>query len=224
MCGRFTLATPPDQIAKLLDVADVPVFDARYNIAPTQDVPVCRQLDAGANRQIDMLRWGLVPFWADDLKIGNRMINARAETASSKPAYRAAFKRRRCLIPATGFYEWRKENGGKQPYIFKRDDGAPFALAGLWEHWTDEESGEVADTFTILTSEPNELVAPVHRRMPVVLRPDAFGFWLDPANEDVDALEEIIDPWSPEGFETYPVSRDLNSPRNDSPDLIEPLE
>lgn len=224
MCGRFTLATPPDQIAELFDVPEVPSVEARYNIAPTQDVPVCRQPGPGATRQIDLLRWGLVPFWADDLKIGNRMINARSETASSKPAYRTAFKRRRCLVPATGFFEWKKENGGKQPYLFRREDGAPFAFAGLWEHWSDDETGEVAETFTILTCAANELVAPVHKRMPVVLRPDDFGFWLDPSNDDVAALDELAGPWPPAGFEAYPVSRDVNSPRNDNATLVEPLE
>lgn len=224
MCGRFTLATSPNQIADLFDVPEVPSLEARYNIAPTQDVPVCRQLAPGTARQIDHLRWGLVPFWADNLKIGNRMINARSETAASKPAYRTAFKRRRCLIPATGFFEWKKEQGGKQPYLFRREDRAPFAFAGLWEHWSDEQSGEAAETFTILTCEANELVAPVHKRMPVVLRPEAFGFWLDPSNDDVAALDELAGAWPPADFVAHRVSRDLNSPRNDHPSLVEPID
>ncbi len=224
MCGRFTLATTPEQIATLLHLDEVPSVPARYNIAPTQRVPVCRVCAPGEARSLAELRWGLVPFWADDLKIGNRMINARSETASGKPAYRAAFKQRRCLIPATGFYEWKKQDGAKQPYLFRRKDAAPFAFAGLWERWSDSDSGEVVETFTILTCKPNELVAPVHNRMPVILARDDFEFWLDPANADVAALDELLGPCPADAFECYPVSRQVNSPVNDSPELVDPLE
>lgn len=221
MCGRFTLATSAEKIADLFGINEVPHLPARYNIAPTQDVPVCRAPQSAADRRVDDLRWGLVPFWADDLKIGNRMINARAETASAKPAYRAAFKRRRCLIPATGFYEWRKEEGGKQPYLFRSEDSSPFALAGLWERWSDDQTDEVVETFTILTCDANALVAPIHRRMPVVLGREHFEFWLDPGNEDVGALEALLDPPHLQSFEAVAVSRDVNSPSNDHPGLIE---
>jgi putative SOS response-associated peptidase YedK len=224
MCGRFTLATSSDEIARIFDVSDVPQFDARYNVAPTQNIPVCREVAPDRKRRVDELRWGLVPFWADDLKIGNRMINARSETASSKPAYRAAFKQRRCLVPATGFFEWKKENGQKQPYLFRRADTSPFAFAGLWESWTDKETSKTVDTFTILTCPPNELVAGVHNRMPVILAEDSYGFWLDPTNDDVSALEELLGPYDPAGFESVAVSRDVNNPRNDRPDLIDPVE
>jgi putative SOS response-associated peptidase YedK len=224
MCGRFTLATSSDEIARIFDVPQAPEFEARYNIAPTQDVPACRVLETGGQRQIDELRWGLVPFWADDLKIGNRMINARSETAASKPAYRAAFKRRRCLVPATGFLEWKKEGGHKQPYLFRKEDGSPFALAGLWERWSDSEAQETVETFTILTCDPNELVARVHNRMPVILPTDAYDFWLDPTNDDTSALEELLGPYDPAGFESVAVSRDINSPHNDRPELLDPID
>lgn len=224
MCGRFTLATPADQLANFFDVDQAPELEARYNIAPTQEVPVCRVLEHGESRRLDKLRWGLVPFWADDKKIGNRMINARSETASSKPAYRAAFKRRRCLIPADGFFEWRKENGGKQPYLFRKQNASLFAFAGLWEHWSDDESGEEIDSFTILTGPPNELVEPIHDRMPVILEQDHFDFWLDPANEDTDALEELLGPISPEDYECFAVSTEINNPANDRAEAIEPIE
>ncbi len=224
MCGRFTLATSPDQVGALFDVRQVPEFEPRYNIAPTQDVPICRVIDPHGERRVDALRWGLVPFWADDIKIGSRMINARSETASAKPAYRAAFKRRRCLVPTTGFYEWRSEDGGKQPYLFRREDRAPFALAGMWERWSGEEADGEVETFTIMTCDASELVAPVHKRMPVILEEQHFEFWLDPANQDKDALDELLGPYAGEGMEAIAVSRDVNSPSNDRPELIEPLE
>lgn len=224
MCGRFTLATTPEQVAKLFDLDSAPEFDRRYNIAPTQQVPVCGVRSEDAPRTIAELRWGLIPFWADDKGIGNRLINARSETAASKPAFRAAFKRRRCLIPATGFFEWRKEDGGKQPYLFRREDGAPFALAGLWEHWSDDDSDEEIDSFTILTCAPNEMVEPIHNRMPVILGAGDFDFWLDPANEDTDALQKMLGPFPFDDFECFAVSREINSPSNDRADLLEPLD
>ena len=221
MCGRFTLATSADEIADLFDVSDLPDLKPRYNIAPTQDVPVCRV--AEGRREVSELHWGLVPFWADDKKIGNRMINARGETAASKPAFRAAFKYRRCLIPADGFYEWKKEADGKQPYRIRRKDNAPFAFAGLWEQWSDEDNQKL-ESFTIITCDAADWVEDLHSRMPVILDRDNFGFWLDTNNEDYDALEELLVPYPRADLMTYePVSRDVNSPANDRAELIEPL-
>ncbi|MFW5967427.1 MAG: SOS response-associated peptidase [Persicimonas sp.] len=222
MCGRFTLATSPEEIARLFDLASAPDLQARYNIAPTQSVPVCRVLEDDNERRLDELRWGLVPFWADDPSIGNRMINARSETAASKPAYRVAFRRRRCLIPATGFYEWQKQDDGKQPYLFRRQDQKPFALAGLWESWSADDGAERLETFTILTRDADELVAPIHARMPVIATPSLFDVWLDPGNRQVEVLEELLEQPTPPGFESFAVGREVNNPRNDHPGLIEP--
>jgi putative SOS response-associated peptidase YedK len=222
MCGRFTLATSSDEIADLFDVSDLPEIKPRYNIAPTQDVPVCRVDDD--RRGVAELHWGLVPFWADEKKIGNRMINARGETVANKPAFRAAFKYRRCLIPADGFYEWKKEQGGKQPYRIRRKDDAPFAFAGLWEQWSDEDN-EKLESFTIITCDAADWISDLHGRMPVILERDHFDFWLDTENEDYDALEDLLVPYDRADLMTYePVSRDVNSPSNDRAELIEPLE
>ena len=223
MCGRFTLATSAEDIAKLFDLGDVPSLQARYNIAPTQDVPVCRMPDDD-DRRLDELHWGLVPFWADDKKIGNRMINARGETVADKPAFRAAFKYRRCLIPADGFYEWKKEGDSKQPYRIHRRDNAAFAFAGLWEQWSDEDNHKL-ESFTIITCDAADWLSDLHGRMPVILEPDHFDLWLDPASEDYEALDDLLVPYEREDLMTYDrVSRDVNSPANDRPDLIAPID
>ena len=224
MCGRFTLSTPADEIARLFDLSDVPTIEQRYNIAPTQDVPVCRLMgDEAPSRKLDELHWGLVPFWADDEKIGNRMINARGETVADKPAFRAAFKYRRCLIPADGFYEWKKEEGAKQPYLIKRRDQKPFAFAGLWEQWSDEDN-EKLESFTIITCEAADWLIDLHDRMPVIVPPDQFEFWLDTDNEDYDALEDLLEPWRRgDEMEFFPVSKEVNRPQNDRPEVVEPI-
>ena len=172
MCGRYTLTATPEQLAELLDLAQVSDFPPRFNVAPTQQVAAARVLIEGGGRQLDLLRWGLVPFWAKDLKFGSRMINARAETISSKPAFRAAFKRRRCLVLADGFYEWRRTPDGKQPYYITLEDGRPFAIAGLWERWTGGE-GEPVETCTLITTTPNALVEHGYFLVPVAGPGDA---------------------------------------------------
>ncbi|MFB6350991.1 MAG: SOS response-associated peptidase, partial [Bradymonadaceae bacterium] len=159
MCGRFTLNTTGREIAVQFDLDAELEIPARYNIAPTDDSPIVRLPDMAAPREASFLRWGLVPFWADDPSIGNRMINARAETVPDKPSFRAAFKKRRCVVPASGFYEWKKTEDGKQPYYIRHADEQVLGFAGLWERWTDDHSGEVVESFTILTGEPNDLVA-----------------------------------------------------------------
>ena len=225
MCGRYTLNTTGREIAVQFDLEVELDISPRFNIAPTQDSPVIRQPDMAAPREPALLRWGLVPFWADDTSIGNRMINARSETVPDKPAYRAAFKKRRCVVPASGFYEWKKTDDGKQPHYIRRADEKLLGFAGLWERWTDDETGEVVESYTILTGEPNDLVADVHDRMPVILQPEDYGFWLDPAMKDKEALHDLVlQTYPADPLETFPVSTHVNKPTNDDPSCIEPVD
>jgi putative SOS response-associated peptidase YedK len=208
MCGRFSLGVDVSVIAGQFLLAAIPPWRPRHNIAPTQCVPVIRRDKATGQRRADLLRWGLVPAWAQDPKIGNRMINARAETVAEKPAYRGAFRLRRCAVPADGFYEWQKTavagsakgRARKQPYRISRVDGKLLALAGLWEAWIP--SGEDAvETFTIITTDANAAIAPVHDRMPVVLEDDELDRWLDPKFGDEEALRSMLRP-APDGVLT----------------------
>lgn len=222
MCGRYTLSAPADVIAELFDVEPVSM-SPRFNIAPTQEAPVVRIPEPEEGRELAILRWGLVPFWAKDPSIGNRMINARSETAAEKNAFRNSFKKRRCLVVADGFYEWKKEEGGKQPYWIHLPESKPFAMAGLWSRW-DKEGDTPLETFTILTTDAHPKIAELHDRMPVVLRKDAYEMWLDPEFQDKDRLNDLLTAESGEWLEFYPVSREVNSPSNDRPDLIESIE
>ena len=212
--------TKPEAVADAFGLADVVTLPSRFNIAPTQDVPVVRLDRETGTRRLDLLRWGLVPTWADDPAIGNRMINARSETVAEKPAYRSAFKARRCLMVADGFYEWAKTPGGKQPFFIRRKDGQLFGFAGLWEHW--HRGMEGFDSCAQLTTMPNELMAPIHDRMPVMLRPGDYGLWLDPAAKPAD-LKDLLAPYPSDEMEAYPVSTLVNRPGNDSPECIRPL-
>jgi putative SOS response-associated peptidase YedK len=224
MCGRYTLTSKGDEVALLFDLSEIPSFPPRYNVAPTQEAAVVRVPASGAPRHLDLLRWGLVPYWADDPKIGNRMINARSEGVADKPAYRSSFRKQRCLIPTDGFYEWKKDGKLKQPYHIRRKDRQPFAFAGLWSRWRPKEGGsQPLDTFTILTTDANELIRPLHDRMPVILDPASFDLWLDPAVGDPARLQEFLVPYGGSQMETVPVSRAVNSPANDTPDCIAPL-
>ncbi|MEM9555691.1 MAG: SOS response-associated peptidase [Acidobacteriota bacterium] len=230
MCGRYTLTDPGD----LLDVLEVetdddtPELGARYNIAPTQGVAAVRRIesddaDLDGTRTLRLLHWGLVPFWAKDRAIGNRMINARAETAASKPAFRAAFKRRRCLLLADGFYEWvAQESGPKQPYHIHLPERQPFTFAGLWERWDKDPDVGTIDSCTILTCDASEAMEPYHHRMPVFLEGDARDAWLDPETSP-DALQELLRPYAGT-LEFTPVSRMVNNPRNEAPGCVEPIE
>ncbi len=221
MCGRYTLTTPGELIAELFGLDSDPEVEARYNLAPTQEVAAVRVDEPGGPRRFVRLRWGLVPHWAKDASIGNKMINARSESAAEKPAFRSSFKRRRCLVLADGFYEWKKvEGGAKQPWYFRLASGDPFALAGLWASWG--QGDEELETCTILTTEANELVRKVHPRMPVILEPAAYDLWLDPAEGDRARLEAVLGPADPAAMITYPVSTRVNSPANDDPSVIEP--
>lgn len=228
MCGRYMLTSPVDALRQLFAFEQRPNLMPRYNIAPTQEVPIVRLSREGTAREgareLIMARWGLVPFWADDLAIGSRMINARRETVQSARAFREAFRRRRCLVPADGFFEWRTDGKARQPFLIRRQDRAPFAFAGLWERWRPPGSpasdNSVVRSCTIVTCPANELVAPLHERMPVILPPGAWSPWLDP---DTDNPGSLLQTHPSDGFEHYPVNPRVNSPKNDDPDCIEPV-
>ena len=282
MCGRFTLRASARVIAEQFGLFELPPFAARFNIAPTQLVPVIRQCEKGVGsllperpdgghrrealvvaqktpdpffRELVWLRWGLVPGWAQDPTIGNRLINARAETAAEKPAFRAALRRRRCLIAADGFYEWQRAGRTKQPYFIRLRNDQPFAFAGLWEAWEGEAEkgsgpicaqhpegghqpkvgrgkldltpfplshGSRLETCTLLTTEPNDLLRPIHDRMPVIVAPDDYRRWLDPAVEDPRQLAPLLVPYPSEPMEAYPVGGLVNNPTHESPRCIEP--
>lgn len=222
MCGRYTLTSSGEEVADLFALLDIPPIPQRYNLAPTQEAAVVRVPEPGAPRELSFLRWGLIPAWAKDAKIGNGMINARAESAAEKPAYRSSFKKQRCLIPTSGFYEWKKEGKAKQPYIIRRKDHRPFAFAGLWSRWRDPEKGPV-DTFTILTTDANERVRELHDRMPVILAREDFDLWLDPKVQDAARLQPLLVPLAGDDLEFVRVSKLVNSPANDLPNCIEPL-
>ncbi|MGC9348642.1 MAG: SOS response-associated peptidase [Anaerolineae bacterium] len=220
MCGRFTLWLQFGDLIKAFPDFDFPeTVPNRYNIAPTQQSAV---VPNDGEKTVRFFKWGLVPFWADDPQIGNRMINARSETAASKPSFRAAYRRRRCLVLADGFYEWRKEPGNrsKTPMYVRMASGEPFAFAGLWEVWRPDDTPLY--TFTILTTQPNDLIAPIHNRMPVILPRSAYDRWIDPAEQRSGALDDLLKPYPSEEMTAYPVSRFVNSPANDSPACIVP--
>jgi len=221
MCGRFTLSSPPELIAEAFDLATVPAMSPRYNIAPSQPVATVR-LDTDGRRALDSLRWGLVPGWAKDPAIGNRMINARSETVHEKPAFRAAFRKRRCLVVADGFFEWRSIDGARQPVHVCMRDHRPFAFAGLWERW-QAPGADPVDSCTIITTSANTLMAPIHDRMPVILPPAHYAAWLDPATSPPATLQSMLVPWAGEDLTARDVDRRVNNPRNDDPGCIAPL-
>jgi len=219
MCGRFVQYSDPDLYGEVFDLGRTCAAAPRYNLAPSQQVLAVR-LGADGVRELVPLRWGLVPAWSKGPDSRYSMINARAETVADKPAYRHAFRRRRCLIPSEGFYEWRAGPTGKQPCLIRRRDSAPFAMAGLWESWQGD-GGEL-QTCTILVTAANDLIAQIHDRMPVVLDQSDFPAWLDPNHPDPTALTALLRPADPAGWVIEPVSRRVNSPRNEGPDLIRP--
>lgn len=226
MCGRYTITSPSEAVQRHFQVQERPNLPPRYNLAPTQEAPVVRLADDGA-RHLVFLRWGLVPFWADDPGIGSRMINARSENAAEKPAFRAAFRRRRCLVVADGFYEWKppvEKGARKQPYRITREDGSLFAFAGLWERWKPKEGdGQALETFTILTTDANARLADIHPRMPVILPPEVYDHWLDPEAEP-SALQKFLGPFPAERVRAYRVSTRVNAVANDDAGLVEPLD
>ena len=215
MCGRFAFYSPSEATAALFGASGSVPLDARYNIAPTQYVAAIRNAEDDT-RELALLRWGLGPFWAKGASIGNRMINARAETVAEKPAYRAAYRHRRCLVLADGFYEWHREGSTKTPYYISAADGQPFAFAALWENWTSKETGESIQSTTLLTTEADEFMSSMHHRMPVVLSPDTAGHWL---SGEGDALQYALD-HSPK-LQAWAVDRRVNNARNEGEDLIQ---
>jgi putative SOS response-associated peptidase YedK len=218
MCGRFASFTPASTYMRLFRaVHGIVDTGPRYNVAPGADVLVCREPTPGG-RELAMLHWGLIPSWARDPKAGYRMINARAETVAEKPAFRSALRRRRCLVAADGFYEWQEAKPRKQPHFIRLKDGAPFAFAGLWEHWVAED--RVIESCTIIVTRANGLIAPIHDRMPVILAPEDYALWLDPSVKEPAAVLGLLQPFAPERMEAYPVEPEVNSPKNDGPALI----
>lgn len=220
MCGRYELHSNPAAIALAFGLAHPPAIAVRYNIAPMQDIPIVRRNAAG-ERELVQVRWGLVPRWAKDPSIGARMINARAETIADRPTFRYVFQKHRCLVPADGFYEWRKAPSGKQPVHVARIDGQPFGMAGVYERWLSPD-GEVLDTCTILTTQANALLRPVHDRMPLIVPPEHYARWLDAA--DAGDLGDLLVPPAEEALRATPVSTRVNAVRNDDATLIEPVE
>ncbi|MCP4436316.1 MAG: SOS response-associated peptidase [Actinomycetia bacterium] len=234
MCGRFVSSSGAQDIAKYFDVDEVSeqALEHRpnYNTAPTTDVFVV--YSDGSTRRLDTFHWGLVPKWAKELKVGSRMINARAETVAEKPAFRAAYRRRRCIVPADGFYEWNKPEGAgaKQPWYITRPDGEPYAFAGLWEQWKGRLPGSAEDSdevtvrsTTIITGSPNDKMAELHDRMPVILPAAAWEQWLDPASE-VEGIAKLLVPAPPKLITFHPVSTEVNNVRNKGPHLMDPVE
>lgn len=239
MCGRFTLRASAEEVAEAFGLLEVPPFMPLFNLAPTQPVAVVRHVPEAADSQRELvwMHWGLIPSWAKDRSMGARMINARAETAASKPAYRAAFRRRRGLVVADGFYEWqrpeqtadlgtgRKSSRGKgakkQPYFFHKNDDRPFAFAGLWESW-ESPDGSFLDSCTILTTDANDLMRPIHDRMPVILAPDDYRRWLDPGIEPSE-VEPLLRPYAGDDLAAYPIGTYVNSPTHDDAQCIAPL-
>ncbi len=221
MCGRFTLATSGESLAVQFELPATPQVAPRYNIAPTQPVAVVRVNDAG-KKELTHLHWGLIPAWAKDPGMGARMINARAETVAEKPAFRAAFKYRRCLIPADGFYEWQKLNGKKQPMYIMAQDGGVLAIAGIWERWMSPDGSEI-ESCSLLTTSPNELLQPIHDRMPVIIAAADYDAWLDPQAQRPETLQPLLRPYPAALMTAYPVGPLVNSPFNDTPDCIRPV-
>lgn len=224
MCGRFTLTASPDRLAETFsNITSTPEISPRYNIAPTQTVAVVANND---QTRLDFFQWGLIPFWAKDPAIGQRMINARAETLAEKSAFKNAYKRRRCLILADGFYEWRQtgargQRPAKTPYYIRLKSGQPFAFAGLWESWQSPQADTVLSC-TIITTTPNDLLAELHNRMPVILPAEAYEQWLDPDEQPPQRLDGLLRPYPADLMVAYPVSTLVNNPKNDSPECILP--
>lgn len=219
MCGRYTLTVDQETLAVALGVEGLVHPEPRFNVAPSQEMPAVIHRDG--EPAAATLRWGLVPFWASDPSIGNRMINARSETVHGKPAFRQAFARRRCLLPADGFYEWKKAPGGKRPFWIHREDRDVFTFAGLHERWKDEDADETLETFTILTTEPNELLAPIHDRMPVIVATGDRELWLDPG-ADPERVRGLLRPCPAGPLAVREVSTRVNSPAHDEPSCLEP--
>ncbi len=224
MCGRYAVHADVEELIERFKLKLIEAqVEPRYNIAPTQDIPVVIEAEQG--RVLKSLRWGLVPRWAQDVAIGNKMINARAETLAEKPSFRTLLKSHRCVIPASGFYEWRGETGKKTPYYIHRQDDESFGFAGLWTQWLEKGSSKPPlQTCTIITTAANELMRPIHHRMPVILLPEACAEWLNPDNEENEQLAELLVPYAKKDMEAYRVSPAVSSPQNQGEELTEPAD
>jgi putative SOS response-associated peptidase YedK len=223
MCGRFAQSSDSKRLAKAFKVAEVPELEPCFNIAPTQDILAVYQSPDGPSTTF--YKWGLIPSWAKDTSMGARLINARSETVTEKPAFRQAFRQRRCIIPADGFYEWQKREGSKQPFFFRMRDESPFGFAGLWERWEggegNTEEGNPVESCTILTTEANDLLRPVHDRMPVILHPEEYSLWLEGSERETQLLKELLRPFPASEMTGHPVSTNINNPRSHGAALIE---
>jgi putative SOS response-associated peptidase YedK len=214
--------TPSKSLAERFLVEEIPEEGPRYNIAPTQMVAIIRLNAQTGSRELRMVKWGLIPYWTKDPSIGHRLINARCESVQEKPAFRTAFKFRRCLVPTDGYYDWKKTGKTRQPYLFRMADGSPYAFAGLWEKWKSPE-GEITESCTIITTPSNELVAPIHDRMPAILKPEDYDTWLDPGMKDPEMLLKLLNPFPSELMVSVPVSSKVNKATYEGPDCIEPI-
>jgi putative SOS response-associated peptidase YedK len=221
MCGRYRLSRRKQLIEEYFETENEVDWQPRYNIAPSQPVGIIRQDSFRPERHFSLARWGLIPSWATDASVGLRTINARAETVASKPAFRDAFVSRRCLLPADGFFEWRRSGKEKQPFHFGMQDDSLFDFAGLWDRWKDQ-GGTMIESCSILTTSPNLLLADLHDRMPVILRRDNYDLWLDPGVKDVKALAEALTPFDASQMRSFPVSTRINAVSNDGPDCVVP--
>lgn len=221
MCGRFTLYHPVEEAAARFSAINMIIdYSPRYNIAPTQEVPVV--IENGVNRELLMFRWGLIPSWAKDPAIGNRLFNARAETLAEKASFREGAALRRCLIPADGFYEWKRESNEKHPMLIQRKDGELFAFAGIWEEWKAQDGSPVRSC-TIITTQPNDLVVEIHNRMPAILKPEDESNWLDRKTTDFQDLQSLLRPYPAENLQAFPVSNRVNTAGSNDLELIIPV-
>ncbi|MFA6162195.1 MAG: SOS response-associated peptidase [Methylobacter sp.] len=222
MCGRFALYSDPFTLARRFEAEALPELRPRYNIAPTQNIPIVREEEG--KRRFALARWGLIPHWAKDMKIGYHTINARAETVAEKPAFRNAYKHRRCMIPADGYFEWQvvPDSKTKQPWFIALQDREPMAFAGLWERWRSPE-GEELESCSIIVTDANKIMRPIHDRMPVILAPEDWDAWLETDAKDAGSLQILLKPYPAEGMAAWPVSTKVNSPRNDSVECMEQI-
>ena len=220
MCGRFALKAPPRTIQEHFHLPETLELSPRYNIAPSQAIAVVRSLQGEKNRHLDLLRWGLIPHWAKDMKIGYKMINARSETLAQKPSFRAAFKKRRCLIVADGFYEWKHAGRIKEPFYVQLENGAVFGFAGLWESWKSPD-GNIVESCTVITTSANKLIRGIHDRMPVILLPEDYETWLQDSTPE-QTLQQLLAPYPAAEMKMHRVSPEVNSPKNDTPACIQP--
>ncbi|SRR6056297_795655 len=226
MCGRYVLKATLEELQKTYGAVPDGTFtvEPSYNVAPSHHMPVILETKNSDKRIIRPHRWGLVPFWADSLKTGYSMINARGESLAKKKSFQKPFKSQRCIVPASGFYEWKKTSSGKFPHFIQRKESDLMHFAGLWEHWEDPENGETVNSYTIITTDANALIEELHDRMPAMLMPEEFDTWLDPSFHDTNALQDLIHPWPDDDIKFYRVNQEVGNVRNNQRELIEPYQ